>query len=205
MVVFSGLRPKCAVFLKSDSLIEKSPMASAPSEKCVELPYHCAVCGVKLAAEADTLRYDAACRGCRSLLWCRRRTVGDVVVLDVIPGRTPEHGEVVRVAESLVRLGGPPRVVVDLSRFDLISSAFVAALVVLNRATQRAKGKLVLCGMRRFVRDTFVRTKLDTVIEVSDDEKSARARLQSAQLTSPRLAAANGPDPTQSPTSSAGS
>jgi len=112
-------------------------------------------------------------------LWCRKTTSGEFTILDVIPGRTPEHGEVLRVAESLARAGRVPRVLVDLSRFDLLSSAFVSRLVMLNKGILRANGRLVLFGLRQFVRDTFVRTRIDSIIEVFDDEQTARTSLQS--------------------------
>lgn len=84
-----------------------------------------------------------------------------------------------RVAETLARSGSVPRVLVDLSRFDLLSSAFVSRLVVLNKGVQRANGRLALFGLRQFVRDTFVRTRLDSVIEVFDDKETAQASLLS--------------------------
>jgi len=111
--------------------------------------------------------------------------INGIVTLDVIPGRTPEHAEVIRLAESLARSGRVPRVLVDLSRFELLSSAFVSRLVMLNKGVRRANGRLVLCGLRRFVRDTFVRTRLDTIIEVFDDEETAWASLQSTPIASP--------------------
>ncbi len=160
-------------------------MATLPSEKREDMPYYCPVCGAELTAEAEPPRYDAPCHVCRSLLWCRKRMINGIVTLDVIPGRTPEHAEVIRLAESLARSGRVPRVLVDLSRFELLSSAFVSRLVMLNKGVRRANGRLVLCGLRRFVRDTFVRTRLDTIIEVFDDEETAWASLQSTPIASP--------------------
>lgn len=172
-------------------------MATLPSEEREDMPYYCPVCGAELtpefaaelsaelSAEAEPPRYDAPCHVCRSLLWCPKRMTDGIVILDVIPGRTPEHAEVIRLAESLERTGRAPRVIVDLSRFELLSSAFVSRLVMLNKGVKRAKGRLVLCGLRQFVRETFVRTRLDTIIDVLDDEKAARASLQSTPIASP--------------------
>jgi len=103
--------------------------------------------------------------------------VDEVVVLDVLPKITLEHADIEPLVRSLVRSGGPPHVVVDLSRIDLISSLLVAKLVVLNKQVKRAKGRLSLCGLREVVREVFASTKLDTIIEVLDDEEAALASL----------------------------
>lgn len=55
------------------------------SKKRDETQY-CPVCGAELAVEAESPRYDAPCRVCRSLLWCRKTKSGEITILDVIPG-----------------------------------------------------------------------------------------------------------------------
>jgi len=151
---------------------------SAPPRKRGDVPYQCPVCGATLAADLALPVLDAPCPDCGYPLWCCKRMVDDVVVLDVIPGGTPGHGQVMRVADSLVRSGDAPRVVVNLSRFDLMNSAFVARLVALNKRVRSAKGRFVLCGLNRLVWETFVGARLDKLFEVSDDQESALARVQ---------------------------
>jgi len=98
-----------------------------------------------------------------------------VTVLDVVPERTPEEADAVRMGGALVNSGGAPRVVVDLSRLDVISSPLLAKLITLNRQMQRAGGELVLRGLRPFVRETFASTKLDQLFHICDDEEAALA------------------------------
>jgi anti-anti-sigma regulatory factor len=98
--------------------------------------------------------------------------VDDVVVLSVLPDRTPEHSDIERLAESLVRCGGVLRVVADLSDVG-ISSAFVARLVALNKRVVAANGKLVLYGLSPFLRDAFVDSRLDKVFDIREDLEAA--------------------------------
>jgi len=101
----------------------------------------------------------------------------DVAVLCVIPGRTPEHTEIELLADSLINSGQVARVVVELSTLDFMSSAFIARLVALNKRTQAAEGRLILCGLHPFVREAFHDSRLERVFEISDDLEAALASL----------------------------
>ncbi|MBC8874384.1 MAG: STAS domain-containing protein [Planctomycetes bacterium] len=148
------------------------------SEKIEKSLYRCPVCNAKLAIEPPRPPHDAPCSACGHPLWCRKRLVEDVVVLDVMRGRTPEHTDAVRLAKSLVGREGIPRVVVDLSELDFVTSAFVARLVDLNKRIRAAKGKLVLCGMDHLlVWDAFYSTNLYKIFDISENEEAALASL----------------------------
>jgi anti-sigma B factor antagonist len=88
---------------------------------------------------------------------------------------TPEHADVERLCDSLTGAGSTPRVIVDLSDVELVGSAFTARLIALNKRMRAAGGRLVLCGLCPFVRDTFRGSRLDRVFEVADDEQAALA------------------------------
>ncbi len=151
---------------------------SIPPENTEDTIYRCPVCNAKMAIEPPPPPHDAPCAACGYPLWCRKRTVGDVVVLDVMRGRTPEHTDIVRLCESLVGCGNIPRVTVDLSELEFINSAFVARLVHLNKRIRAAKGRLVLCGMDHIlVWDAFYSTNLYKIFEISDSEETALANL----------------------------
>jgi anti-anti-sigma factor len=103
--------------------------------------------------------------------------IDDVVVLRVLPGRTPEIGDIERLAESLVRSADVPRVVVDVSDLDLINSSLVAGLIALHKRVRSAKGRLILCGLQPFVREVFFDSNLTKVFVILDDEEAALASL----------------------------
>jgi anti-anti-sigma factor len=92
------------------------------------------------------------------------------VVLDVLPDRTPEPDEVEELVEVLVREHAASRVVVDLSRLDLIDSCLTARLVSMNKLVRSSGGRLVLCGLCPIVREILEQFRLDRVFEIVDAE-----------------------------------
>lgn len=152
---------------------------SAPSRENRHFACRCPACGEKLAPHLMLPNLAMPCPDCGYFLWCRSRVVDDVVILDVLRDTSPEQADIHRLADSLVDSRVVPRVVVDLSDLDCISSLLMAKLIVLNRRIHHAEGTLVLCGMSQFVRETFVSTKLDTLFEIADDEETALADLLS--------------------------
>lgn len=146
---------------------------SASSDEGRQLPSLCPLCGVKLAPHRMLPIPPMPCVECGYFLWCHSRILGDVVVLDVLPDRTPEQADIQRLADSLLDTKDAPRVVVNLARLDRITSLLIAKLIGLNRRIHHAEGALVLCGMRQFVRETFISTKLNTLFEIADDEETA--------------------------------
>jgi len=151
---------------------------SIRAEEGEELRYQCPVCDAKMAIEPPLPPHDAPCPACGYPLWCcRRRTVDDVVVLKVLRDRTPEVADIERLAEALVSSGGVPHVVVDLSEDDLVTSAFMARLVALNKRVGAAKGRLILCGLQPAVSDAFRDSTLDRLFDICDDEEAALASL----------------------------
>lgn len=152
---------------------------STPSDEGGQLLCRCPVCGAKLAPHLMLPSLAMPCPECGYCLWCRSRAVDDVVILDVLPGRTPEQADIQRLADTLIAAGHVPRVVVDLSRLDQTTSLLMAKLLVLNRRLSGAGGSLVLCGLQPYVRQAFASTKLDTLFEIADDEEAALDGLMS--------------------------
>jgi anti-sigma B factor antagonist len=103
--------------------------------------------------------------------------VGDVVILEVMRGRTPEHSDLERVADTLLASEEAPHVITDLSDLDFIPSALMARLVALNKRIQAAEGRLILCGMQPVVQTAFQDARLHKVFEIHADEQAALATL----------------------------
>ena len=136
-------------------------------------PCRCPGCGATLGPHLLLPSVSVPCPDCGYTVWCCSRRVEEVLVLDVLPDRTPEQGDIEGLADSLAGSCDVPRIIVELSQLDRINSLLLAKLIVLNRCIQRARGKLVLCGLQEFVRETFVSTKLDTLFEIVEDEETA--------------------------------
>ena len=121
---------------------------------------------------------DAHCPQCGLLLWCRKRTVNDVVVLDATPGRTPGSEDIESLCDSIVWPSGTPRVLVNLGELEHINSGFLAGLIALGRYLNNAGGTLVLCSLCPLVRTIFRRTHVDTLFAISRDEEDGLISLQ---------------------------
>jgi anti-sigma B factor antagonist len=156
-----------------------------PSQKRADLLYRCPVCNVRLSAEPALPAYDAPCPDCGSSLWCGRSTVDGVVLLHILPDRTPEHADIERLTASLVTSTSVPRIVLDLSNLEFITSALMARLIVLNKHVRGVKGRLVLCGLSPLVLEVFCRTRLETLFEVLDTVPDALDTLQSPPSSGP--------------------
>jgi anti-sigma B factor antagonist len=70
-----------------------------------------------------------------------------------------------------------PRVVVDLSQVDFLSSSGVAFLISLRRRIAAAKGALVIFGINAYVAGILRTMKLAPIFVFADDEASALALL----------------------------
>ncbi|MBC8873543.1 MAG: STAS domain-containing protein [Planctomycetes bacterium] len=144
----------------------------------------CPVCGVELAARPCWPFFNGSCQHCGYLLWCFRVGADDVVVLSVVPDVMPEHKDIERLCEALIRSGEVARVVVDLSDIDYLDSLLTARFVALHRGIRAAEGRFVLCGLNRLVRDTLHYYKLDEHFELADQSSDGSTGLDDDSIES---------------------
>lgn len=98
---------------------------------------------------------------------------GDVVIAK-LAGRL-DSSSAPSAEEQLTRLlgGASPRLVVDLSQLDYISSAGLRVLLLVARKVQQAHGKLVMFGLSPGVREVFSISGFDTIFVIRDDAGAA--------------------------------
>lgn len=142
-------------------------------------PTECPICGSPLAIGPLQLPGDATCPQCAHVLWFSLRTDEGVTIADVITGKVATNQDIVRVSQALLSRGNPPRVILNLSGVQLVSSSFIAGLIALNRRMNDAQGKLVLCHLSAVVRETLAGAKLDRILTIVDTESDAQAFLAS--------------------------
>jgi len=130
-----------------------------------------------LASESPA---DVRCRDCGGLVWFRKRTADDAVILDVLPGRIPEPEDIESLCKTLVHPGAVALVAVNLSQAEIVDSTFVASLVGLRRRLLAANGKLVLYSLRRAMLEILDYTRLDEFFDTFDTEENAVSALRSA-------------------------
>ena len=110
------------------------------------------------------------------MYWTRidERIVGDVVILDV-RGRMTVSEESTPATHTIRRLlaQGQTRILVNLTHVPFIDSLGIGDLVRGFTATDRAGGKLKLCGVHHRIRAVLDATQLSSVIEAFESEQEA--------------------------------
>jgi len=136
---------------------------------------HCPACLRELPVESLALLGDLPCPHCGQLLWFVRKKTGSAVVLTFLPGLISGSDPVVRVGEIMTAAGDAARLVLNLSHLRLISSMFLAMLVVVYRRMLAVERTLQLCGFQDHDIELFRITKLDYLCDIYSDEKEALA------------------------------
>jgi len=133
--------------------------------ECDACDFRCCVCGAVLPYH-PIFSIDRDCPACGASIWCFQRDKGDEVILEVLPERTPALEDIDRLVRSLMRSRDVPRVTIDLSSLDIVNSALVAMLVLMNKRIRAAGGTLRLCELTPIVLEIFRRFKLHTLFEI---------------------------------------
>ncbi len=147
-------------------------------------PTTCPICGSPLSIGPLDLPGTTACQKCQHVLWFSARTEAGVAIVDVISGKIATNQDIVRVAEAFLKLGTPPRIVMNLGGVQLISSSFIAGLIALNKRMRDAHGEMILCELTPVVRETLIGAKLDKIFHMADTQSEAKAAFASDRSSS---------------------
>jgi stage II sporulation protein AA (anti-sigma F factor antagonist) len=102
---------------------------------------------------------------------------GDVAVFR-LSGRLDSNAAASAEADLGAAVMGAPRLMIDLSGLDYISSAGLRVVLVLARKVQQASGKLALFGLQPAVRQVFTVSGFDTIISIQPDAAAALAHVR---------------------------
>ena len=130
--------------------------------------YHCPVCDGVLPWRPGFLPGDVPCPACGAYLWCSKRVQDGTVILEALPGRTPNPVDVSQAVQSLRRSSQTGRVVADLSALDFVTSGFVASLIGLHRQIKAIGGRFLLRDVAPLVREELRLLRLDSLLEIAD-------------------------------------
>jgi anti-anti-sigma factor len=103
---------------------------------------------------------------------------GDVLIVGIsgrLDSTTAQPAE-----DSFARALGEnaPRLAVDLSKLEYISSAGLRVLLLMAKKVQQAKGKVVLFGLVPNVREVFSISGFDRIFTIEPDAASAIAAVR---------------------------
>ena len=123
-----------------------------------------------------------------------RRAGDDTGVIEISGDITAASEDALMDAYGRAGDGDTRAVLLDFSRLEYMNSGGIGLLVTLLVRAQRAKQRLLACGLNDHYRQIFELTRLDEAITIYDDEAAALAAAASlsigfAQLSSLRLVA----------------
>lgn len=97
----------------------------------------------------------------------------DGVTVVRINGSLNQHG--VDAVESPFSLatGNATRVVIDLSKVDLVNTPAIAMFLGAHRTMKQQGGRLIFTGIQGMVEDLLRRCRLDTVLTIVPDMREA--------------------------------
>jgi anti-anti-sigma factor len=103
---------------------------------------------------------------------------GEVAIVK-LAGRF-DSGAAQPAEESFAQMlgSGPPRLVIDMSRVEYISSAGLRVLLVVAKKVQQAKGKMVLFGLLPNVREVFSVSGFDKIFAIEAGVDAAVAAVR---------------------------
>lgn len=107
---------------------------------------------------------------------------GDVVVMRLGDVATLNEGQATGLRQQIyteLSKSESPRVAIDLSLVDYLSSTGIAVLIGTMRRVEAAQGRLVLFSLRQEILDVFGIMKLVNLFEIADDESQAVQLLSS--------------------------
>jgi anti-anti-sigma factor len=108
--------------------------------------------------------------------WLQREDAGSLSVVRVLPARLLGEQtchEIFSLLYGLVDEAGRNRIALDLARVESLDSRAAGGLVMLNRKTQAAGGRLALFGLRPEITELFERMRLSSILEIFEREQEA--------------------------------
>jgi anti-sigma B factor antagonist len=90
---------------------------------------------------------------------------------------------VVQFQEELISVmdQGNNKLIVDLSDVDIINSSGLGVLILVTDRLNKIGGKLVVTGLRPFLKELFQRMHLDSLFSVTENQKEALRAIKGAR------------------------
>jgi anti-anti-sigma factor len=104
-----------------------------------------------------------------------RRASETVAVISINGDVTAACEQVLAQAWEEASTAGTRVVVIDFTGLEYMNSSGIGMLVTVLVRANRAKQKLMACGLTAHYRQIFALTRLDEAIEIHDDEPAALA------------------------------
>ena len=99
----------------------------------------------------------------------------DGVTLVALSGRLDSSTSAQFEQYILTKVGGQPRLIVDFSNLDYISSAGLRVLLLTAKKVKQGNGKLILCALQEHIREVFEISGFLSILDIRASEADALA------------------------------
>lgn len=114
-------------------------------------------------------------RGARPAMEFAQEEAGDVVIVKLAGRLDSSAAQPAEESFARVLASGTPRLAIDMSKLEYISSAGLRVLLVVAKKVQQANGKVVLFGLVPNVREVFSISGFDRIFSIQPEAAAAVA------------------------------
>lgn len=103
-------------------------------------------------------------------------TDGDITVVRFADGKILDASNIEELGAQLFNLvekENRKKLLLNFQNVEFLSSAALNKLIILDKKTKGASGKLKLCSLRPEILEVFVITRLNQLFEITEDEQAA--------------------------------
>jgi anti-sigma B factor antagonist len=112
--------------------------------------------------------------------------VGDVTVVRFVDRRILDEANIQEMGQELFQIveeQGKKQLLLNFSGVEFLSSAALGKLITLDKRVKGHSGKLMLSNIRPEIYEVFKITRLNTTLDIKDDEADALAAFAALQAT----------------------
>jgi anti-sigma B factor antagonist len=112
--------------------------------------------------------------------------VGDVTVVRFVDRRILDEANIQEMGQELFQIveeQGKKQILLNFSGVEFLSSAALGKLITLDKRVKSHSGKLILSNIRPEIYEVFKITRLNTTLDIKDDEADALAAFAALQAT----------------------
>jgi anti-sigma B factor antagonist len=112
--------------------------------------------------------------------------VGEVTVVRFVDRRILDEANIQEMGQELFQLveeQGKKQILLNFSGVEFLSSAALGKLITLDKRVKSHSGKLMLSNIRPEIYEVFKITRLNTTLDIKDDEADALAAFAALQTT----------------------
>ena len=110
----------------------------------------------------------------------RIKNLSKDALLVELPSKSPKIAMQLKAVNETVSKNGSCDIIIDFSRVEIINSANISNLLILNNMVQNSGHRLIFCNVATVTKCIFVVAGLNEVFEFVDNKSKALATVEQA-------------------------